>query len=56
MRQQLAAHLHTLIELLVGGSQPFQPLPDAYHQNPDWLLASKELEMPAAWRRQRRLR
>lgn len=56
MRQQLAAHLHTFIELLVGGPQAFQPLPEAYHQHPDWLSASKELQLPAAWRRQCRQR
>lgn len=56
MRQQLAARLYTFIELLLGGAQPFQQLPAAYHQTPDWLSASKALQLPAAWRRQRRLR
>lgn len=56
MRQQLAARLHTFIELLVGGSKPFQPLPEAYYQQPDWLSASQALQKPAAWRRQCRQR
>lgn len=56
MRKQLAARWHAFIELLLGGSQSFQPLPEAYHETPDWLSASKSLQLPAAWRRQRRLR
>lgn len=38
------------------GTQPFQPLPEAYFQQTDWSSATRGLQMPAAWRRQSRVR
>lgn len=55
MHKNLTIRLQALIDLLCG-VQPFQPLPEAYFQQTDWALATRTLQMPAAWRRQPRVR
>lgn len=55
MQGKIINQLQALIDLFCG-VQPFQPLPEAYFQQPDWTLATRNLQMPAAWRRQPRVR
>jgi hypothetical protein len=55
MQRKIIIQLQTFIDLFFG-VQPFQPLPEAYFQQPDWALATRALQMPAAWRRQQRVR
>lgn len=55
MQKKIINQLQVFIDLFCG-VQPFQPLPRAYFQHPDWASTTRALQMPAAWRRQRRVR
>ena len=55
MPHSLLSHLQFLCDLLFQ-IQPFQPLPQTYHQHPDWEARLHTLQTPAAWRRQCRVR
>lgn len=37
-------------------TQPYQPLPETYFQQPDWQARLSILQTPAAWRRQAQVR
>ena len=56
MRKSLTNCLRTFFDMLCGDSQPYQPLPAAYYQQPDWSYETQTLQIPAAWRRQPRVR
>ncbi len=56
MHMNLSIRLQALFDLLCGSVSPYQPLPDAYFQQTDWSSATRTLQMPAAWRRQARVR
>lgn len=44
------SHFQNLLDVLVG-IRPFQPLPEAFFNQPDWHQAEKSLRSPAVWRR-----
>lgn len=44
------SHLQNLLDELFG-VRPFQPLPDAFFNQPDWHQAEQSLRAPAVWRR-----
>lgn len=54
-RKTFIQRLQSIVEILSGG-QPWQPLPDAYFEQTDWQMASQSLKLPAAWRRQSKVR
>lgn len=56
MHKNLTIRLQALFDLLCGSVPPFQQLPEAYFQQPDWSLATRGLQLPAAWRRKARVR
>lgn len=44
-------HLQDVLDLISGASMPFQPLPDAFYQQPDWHETARLRHLPAVWRR-----
>lgn len=48
-------HFQNLLDVLVG-IRPFQPLPEAFFNQPDWHQAEQSLRAPAVWRRAIRVR
>ncbi len=56
MHKNLSTRLQALFDLLCGNISPYQPLPEAYFQQTDWTLATQTLQVPAAWRRQAKVR
>lgn len=44
------SHLQNLLDELFA-IRPFQPLPDAFFNQPDWHQAEQSLRAPAVWRR-----
>ena len=58
MHRKLISQLQGLFDLLCGVEPMLimKPLPPAYFQQPDWLSEAQALQMPAAWRRQPRIR
>lgn len=55
MRKIFNVHLKSILDMLCGDFQPFQPLPASYYQQTDWSIETRALQMPAAWRRQPRV-
>lgn len=49
------SQIQTLLDILVG-IRPFQPLPEAFFNQPDWHQAEQSLRAPAVWRRAGRTR
>lgn len=49
------SHFQNLLDVLVG-IRPFQPLPEAFFNQPDWHQAEQSLRSPAVWRRAIRVR
>jgi hypothetical protein len=54
-RKRFIQRLQSIVEIISGG-QPWQPLPDAYFEQPDWQMATQLLQLPAAWRRPAKVR
>lgn len=50
MIQNVFNQVQCLMDALVG-IRPFQPLPEAFFQQPDWHEAAQALRLPAVWRR-----
>lgn len=50
MIQSVFNQFQYLMDALVA-VRPFQPLPDAFFQQPDWHEAAQALRLPAVWRR-----
>lgn len=50
MIQSVFTQLQYVMDALVG-VRPFQPLPEAFFQQPDWHEAAQALRLPAVWRR-----
>lgn len=48
--QSVFTQLQYVMDALVG-VRPFQPLPEAFFQQPDWHEAAQALRLPAVWRR-----
>jgi len=48
--QSVLTQLQYVLDALVD-VRPFQPLPDAFFQHPDWHEAAQALRLPAVWRR-----
>jgi hypothetical protein len=44
------AQLQYVMDALAG-VRPFQPLPEAFFQQPDWHEAEQALRLPTVWRR-----
>lgn len=44
------SQLQSFLDVLVG-VRPFQPLPEAFFNQPDWRQAEQLLRAPAVWRR-----
>lgn len=44
------AQLQNVMDVLAG-VRPFQPLPAAFFDQPDWHKATQGLQLPAVWRR-----
>lgn len=53
--RHLYSQIQTLLDVLVG-IRPFQPLPEAFFNQPDWHQAEQSLRVPAVWRRAGRTR
>ena len=48
--QSVLTQLQKLMDAM-DGARPFQPLPEAFYQQPDWHQAAQALRLPAVWRR-----
>ena len=48
--QRVLTQLQDLLDVLVG-FRPFQPLPQAFFEQPDWHEAEQARQLPAVWRR-----
>ena len=46
-----ARQLSDVLDLLSGAAAPYQPLPEAFFQQPDWHEAARLRHLPAIWRR-----
>lgn len=55
MLRNVYSHLQTLLDVLVG-IRPFQPLPEAFFNQPDWHQAEHSLRAPTVCRRAGRSR